>query len=140
MSNDPTTFRRLRSKVNKLNNSLGSSFFDKKVRNCDNSALWWKSINRLAGRSINKTVSSMIVSGKEIHGSQLATHINHSFLSVTNSMHPLPELEDIEIHATDPNRMKYHISEQNVCKLSNLKQGKSSGPDNIPSWILMGRM
>ena len=82
----------------------------------------------------------MIVSGKEIRGSQLATHINQSFFSVTNSMHPLPELEDIEIQTTDPNRMKYHISEQNDCKLSNLKQGKSSGPDNIPSWILIGRM
>ena len=78
----------------------------------------------------------MIVLRKEIHGSQLATHINQSFLSVTNSMHPLPKLKDIEIQTTDPNRMKYHISEQNVCKkLSNLKQGKSLSPDNIPRWI-----
>ena len=137
MSNDPPTFRRLRNKVNKINNSLRSSFFDKKVQNCDNSALWWKSINRLAGRPINKTVSSMIVSGKEIRGTQLASHINQSFVSITNSMHPLPELEDNETHTTDPNRRKYHISEQDVCKeLSNLKRGKASGPDNIPSWIL----
>ena len=79
----------------------------------------------------------MIVSGKEICGTQLATHINQSFLSITNSMDPLPELEDNETDTTDPNRMKYHISEQDVCKeLSNLKRGKASGPDSIPSWIL----
>ena len=59
------------------------------------------------------------------------------FLSITNSMHPLPVLEDNGIDTTDPNRMKYHISEQDVCKeLPNLKRGKASGPDNIPSWIL----
>ena len=136
MSNDPPTFRRLRNKVNKINNTLRSSFFDKKVQNCDSSALWWKSINRLAGRPMNKTVSSMIVSGKEIRGTQLATHINQSFLSITNSMDPLPELEDNETDTTDPNRVKYHISEQDVCKeLSNLKRGKASG-FSIPSWIL----
>ena len=137
MSNDPPTFRRLRNKVNKINNTLRSSFFDKKVQKCDSSALWWKSINRLAGRPTNKTVSSMILSGKEIRGTQLATHINQSFLSITNSMDPLPELEDNETDTTDPNRMKYHISEQDVCKeLSNLKRGKASGPDSILSWIL----
>ena len=97
----------------------------------------WKSIDRLAGRSMNKTESSMIVSGKEISTNQLATHINQSFLTITNSMHPLPELEDNETHTIDPNQMKYHISEQDVCKeLSNLKRGKVSGPDNMPSWIL----
>ena len=79
----------------------------------------------------------MIMAGKEIRGTQLATHINQSFLSITNSMRPLPELEDNETDSTDPNRMKYHISEQDVCKeLSNLKRGKASSPDNIPSWIL----
>ena len=79
----------------------------------------------------------MIMSGKEIRGTQLATHINQSFLSITNSMDPLPELEDNETDATDPNQMKYQVSEQDVGKeLSNLKRRKASGPDNIPSWIL----
>ena len=137
MFNDPPNFRRLRNKVNKLNNSLRSSFFNKKVQNCDSSALWWKSINRLAGRPANKTVSSMIVSGKEIRGTQLATHINESFLSVTNSIQPLLELHEKEVNTTVPNRMKYYISAQDVCKkLSNLKRGKAAGPDNMPSWVL----
>ena len=52
MSNDPPTFRRLKNEVNKLNNSLRSSFFHKKVQNCDSSALWWKSINRLVEHRI----------------------------------------------------------------------------------------
>ena len=79
----------------------------------------------------------MIVSGKEIRGTQLATHINLSFLSITNSMHPLCELEDNEIHTMDPNQMKCHISEQDVCKeLSNLKRDKATGPDCMLSWNL----
>jgi hypothetical protein len=70
ISKDTATFKRLRNKVNKLNNRLRSSFFERKVKNCDNSALWWKSINQLAGRSTNRIVSSMIVSGEEIRGTQ----------------------------------------------------------------------
>ena len=134
---DPATFKRLRYKVNKLNNRLRSSFFERKVKNCDNSALWWKSINQLAGRSTNRIVSSMIVSGEEIRGTQLATHINQSFLSTTNFMAPLSKLENNETNFVDYNPTKYHISAQDVYKeLSNLKKGKASGPDNISSWIL----
>lgn len=137
ISKDPVTFKRLRNKVNKLNNRLRSSFFERKVKNCDNSALWWKSINKLAGRSTNGIVSSVIVSGEDIRGTQLATYINKKFLSITNSMPPLPELENDETNLVEYNLTKYYISAQDVYKeLSSLKKGKASGPDNIPSWIL----
>ena len=137
ISKDPATFKRLRNKVNKPNNRLRSSFFERKVKNCNNSALWWKSINKLAGRSTNKNVSSMIVSEEEIRGTKLATHINQSFLSITNSMPPLSELENNESNFADYNPTKYHISAQDVHReLSSLKKGKASGLDNIPSWIL----
>ncbi|CAB3996239.1 Hypothetical predicted protein [Paramuricea clavata] len=136
ISKDTATFKRLRNKVNKLNNRLRSSFSERKVKNCGNSALWLESINQLAGRSTNRIVSSMIVSG-EIRGTQLATHINQSFLSTTNSMTPLSELENNETNFVDCNLTKYHISAQDVYKeLLSLKKGKTSGPVNIPSWIL----
>jgi hypothetical protein len=32
---DPKTFRKLRNKVNRLNNRLPSSFFERKVKNCE---------------------------------------------------------------------------------------------------------
>jgi hypothetical protein len=38
ISKDPATFKRLRNKVNKLNNGLRRSFFERGVKNCDNSA------------------------------------------------------------------------------------------------------
>ena len=49
MSKDPPVYKKLRNKVNRLNNSLRSSFFSNKVKNCDNVASWWKSIKQLGG-------------------------------------------------------------------------------------------
>jgi hypothetical protein len=40
----PETFRKLRNKVNRLNNRLRSSFFERKVKYCDDAGSWWKSI------------------------------------------------------------------------------------------------
>ncbi len=51
MDKDPETFRKLRNKVNRLNNRLRSSFVERKVKNCDNAGSWWKSIKLLSGIS-----------------------------------------------------------------------------------------
>ena len=69
----------------------------------------------------------------------MATHINQSFLSVTQPLPPLSQLENVETDFAAVNEIlsKYYISPESVyVKLSNLKRGKASGPDNLPSWIL----
>ena len=139
MFKDAPEFKKIRNKVNRLNNSLRSSFFESKVKNCDNATSWWKSIKQLAGFQRRKTLTSAIVSDKEIHSTELATHINQSFLSVTQSLPPLSPLENVETDFAAVNEIlsKYYISPESVyVKLSNLKRGKASGPDNLPSWIL----
>ena len=90
MYKDPTAYKKLRNKVNRLNNSLRSSFFANKVKNCGNASSWCKSIKQLGGVPEKLPVSSVFVSGKEIHSTELATKINESFLCITN---PLPLLE-----------------------------------------------
>ena len=98
-----------------------------------------ETIKQLAGLRKKKTVISAIVSGKEIHSTELATHINKSFLSITQSLPPLSPLENPETNVTIVTEIssKYYISPEKVyTKLSNLKRGKASGPDNLPSWIL----
>ena len=69
----------------------------------------------------------------------MATHINQSFLSVTQPLPPLSQLENVETDFAAVNEIlsKYYISPESVyVKLSNLKRRKASGPDNLPSWIL----
>ena len=61
---DTTVYKKLRNKVNRLNNSLRSSFFASKVKNCDNATSWWKSIKQLGGLPKKLPVSSVVVSGK----------------------------------------------------------------------------
>ena len=43
MHKDPVIFRKLRNRVNRLNNRLRSSFFEKKVNKCDDARSWSKS-------------------------------------------------------------------------------------------------
>ena len=69
----------------------------------------------------------------------MATHINYSFLSITQSLPPLSPLENVETDFAAVNEIlsKYYISPESVYViLSNLKRGKASGPDNLASWIL----
>ena len=141
MSKDLPVYKKLRNKVNRLNNSLRSSFFANKVKNCDNVASWWKSIKQLGGLPKKLPVSSVFVSGKEFHSTELATKINESFLCITNPLPPLNSqfLENVETDPAVVNEIisKYHISPEDVfTKLSNLKRTKASGPDNLPSWVL----
>ena len=140
MFNDPAVYKKLRNKVNRLKNNLKSSFFANKVKNCNNAASWWKSIKQLGGFPKKSPVISVVVSGKEIHSTELATKINQSFLSITNPFPPLScQLENVEKYPALINEIisKYHISPEDVySNLSNLKRAKASGPDNLPSWIL----
>ena len=106
---------------------------------------WWIFLNMNKNNNNKKKnkkklpVSSVVVSGKEIHSTELATKINESFLCITN---PLPPLSNHTESVTDLVIVKeiiskYHISSEDVYKkLSNLKRAKASGPDNLPSWVL----
>ena len=90
MDKDPETFRKLRNKVNRLNNRLRSSFFERKVKNCDDAGSWWKSIKQLSGISSKKSLLSVIEANIEINSIELATRINNKFLTTNNSLPPLP--------------------------------------------------
>ena len=72
----------------------------------------------------------MIVSEEEIRGTKLATHINQSFLSITNSMPPLSELENNESNFADYNPTKYHI----LCSRRSQGTFKSKKRESIRPW------
>ena len=140
MYKNPTAYKKLRNIVSRLNNCLRSSFFANKVKNCDNASFWWKSIKQLAGVPKKLPVSSVFVSGKEIHSTELATKINESFLYIINPLPPLEcHLEHVQTDSVVVNKIisEYHISPEDVyTKLSDLKSAKASGPDSLPSWVL----
>lgn len=77
----------------------------------------------------------MIVSGREICATQLVTHINQCFLSITNSLRPLSKLDYDQTSLVSRNVMKYALNEEALNEEA-LKFKKASGPDNIPGWIL----
>lgn len=99
MLKDPPTYRKLRNKVNRLNHRLKNSFFERKVKNCKNPTSWWKCVKELAGISMKKKTPTSVIDpelGVEVHSIELATKINHEFLSITNSLCPLSRDENIE--------------------------------------------
>ena len=139
MDKDPETFRKLRNKVNRLNNRLRSSFFERKVKNFDDVGSWWKSIKQLSGISSKKSLLSVIEADTEINSIELATRINNKFLTTNNSLPPLPPVVNSEsdYETAEEIALKYWISPEDAYKqLSNLKRGKASWPDNLPTWIL----
>ena len=83
MDKDLVAFRKLRNNVNRQNNRLRSSFFEKKVNNCDDASSWWKSLKQLSGSSSKKSVSCVIEADKEINSTELANPINNTFLLLT---------------------------------------------------------
>ena len=138
MDKDPVAFRKLRNNVNRLNNRLRCSFFEKKVKNCDDASSWWKSLKQLSGSSSKKSVSCVIEADKEIKSTELANTINNRFLLANNSIPPLPLLHnDSALGNTEEIALKYQTSPEEVYKeLAHLKRGEASGPDNLPTWIL----
>ena len=81
----------------------------------------------------------MIEADTEINSIELATRINNKFLTINNSLPPLPPTVNSEsdYETAEKIALKYWISPEDVYKqLFNLKRGKASGPDNLPTWIL----
>ena len=79
MFGDPEVFQKLRNKVNGLCHSLKASFFANKVKNCDDTASWWKCMKQLAGFPNKKPITSIIISGNKLSSFELANKINWSF-------------------------------------------------------------
>lgn len=129
-------FNKLRNNVNHSSRYLKSKFYRNSVEDLKqtNPSQWWRKTKVLAGIKGKDSLSGLI---SMYHGDtiQLANDINCSFQSITNSLQPLdlstlpPPISEVP--------SEYIIS---MCQIENelskIQINKSTGPDDIPNWVL----
>lgn len=136
-SGNETLFRFYRNKVNRERKKLKSDHVMKTMCNLkqNNPRDWWKNIKSLVG--INKKgdcLESMAQSECDGDVSKLANNINDFFKNVSSHLTPLSDdIIAVNHHIPDEFIIPIHQVEQ---RLQKIKTTKSSGPDNIPNWLL----
>ena len=94
---------------------------------------WWDSIKQLSGKSKSTSLSKMVINGSTVSGLELAEIINGSFNKVNADMQPLL-FDGIPVQLTPD---EFIISSGAVeTSLLAINERKSTGPDNIPNWVL----
>ena len=140
-----STFRKLRNRVTKETRSAIQSYYHGLIgRNENDPKKMWKTINRVLDKNTNSSSPSSL----EVNGKRLTTGVavleafNHHFTSVGPK-----RAKDIEVrHGDDclqnvnhrPSTLEFRTVDENYIlkSISQLKNGKSSGPDRISATIL----
>jgi hypothetical protein len=105
----------------------------------DHKSIFIRPLNSSLAFLQKKSLLSVIEAYTEINSIELATRINNKLLTTNNSLPPLlPVVNSKSDYETaEEIALKYWISPEDVYKrLSNLKRGKASAPDNLPPWII----
>ena len=139
LNNDRGQYKQLRNKVNRMNKSLRSTFYKRKVENLKQSEprQWWKHVQNLMGqgRSHSNPLQSLANEACDGDLQEMATKINKFFQSVSNDLTPLSAQDTTDCTLQVP--AEYIISVQEVeRRLSHININKSTGPDEIPNWLL----
>lgn len=124
-----------RNKVNKLCKKARRTYFIKRILNTQdtNPKKWWSNIKQLAGFAKSSGVSSLFHNGVFKRGVELADTIAESFCKVTKNIPPL-KFNRLPVLTTPD---EFIITSQQVeYELSQINTQKSSGPDEIPNWLL----
>ena len=140
-----TVFKYYRNKVNLGWKKCRQTYFHKKVKSLKYTKPkdWWRAVKKISG--MDPTLKPNILSCLQIEEFQqldkleIANQINDSFLEplqrfqALNSSNYVNALDDSNI--SDSNMLT--VSEYEVYRcLKSLDSSKSTGPDNITSWVL----
>lgn len=125
-----------RNKVNKLCKNARRTYFTKRILNTQdtNPKKWWSNIKQLAGFAKSPGVPSLFHNGVFKRGVELADTIAESFCKVTKDILPL-KFTRLPV-LTIPDEFIIITSQQVEYELSQINTQKSSGPDEIPNWLL----
>ncbi len=134
---------RLRNQVVHEGKRLRSTFLNTKLaelKTNKNNRKWWNTVKQLAGCPKKHTPLTFVSDDQIISGKELAEKI--SDISVCQHLIPIPHVPERAIPEDDCARpeipSEFIISEIDVYnKLSTISCSKSSGPDQIPMWVLM---
>lgn len=134
---DMPKFRSLRNIVNRERKKCRSNFFSSKVQQLKETKPknWWKAVKAISGMDpISSSINLSHLIGPNSTDYDLANTINKAFLEPMKSFVPLVTSTMSTAH---PICQDLLVSESAVFKkLCHLNPSKSSGPDDLPSWLL----
>ena len=134
---DMVTFRSLRNIVNRERKKCREKCFSSKVQQLKETKPnnWWKAVKAISGMEpISSSLNLSHLTSPESSTYDLANTINNAFLEPSKSFVPLVKPTTSAVPSICHDLI---VSEIAVFKkLCHLNPSKSSGPDNLPSWLL----
>ena len=96
---------------------------------------WWREIKELCGNNKGRKSNIQSISNPDINytGEALSDKINEAFVSVLEKYCHFPA--EFGVHADDDEPIS--VTEETVVKkLKEISVSRSSGPDDLPNWVL----
>ena len=140
MSGNRDEYRILRNKVNRASARLRFEFYQNSIIAISEygSRDWWKNMKKVMGVNVNNSSCIDQLANKTTNGdcTALADLINDFFLSVSEH---LPRIDNdhavFNVQGELPDQYTVSV-EVTLAALKKVKTCKSTGPDNIPAWVL----
>ena len=99
---------------------------------------WWKNMKKIMGLNGNSNSDMEELAKKTTNGdlAELANFMNDFFLSVSDHLPRLDKDDNVfTVHDELPDEFIISVDDT-VSALRKVKTNKSTGPDNIPAWVL----
>ena len=134
-------YRVLRNMVNRESSKLKFEFYQKHILAISESGSrdWWKNMKKIMGLNGNSNSNMEELAKKSTDGdfAELANIMNNFFgLSVSDDLPRLDKDDNLfTVHDELPDAFIISVDDT-VSALRKVKTNKSTGPDNIPAWVL----
>ena len=133
-------YRVLRNMVNRESTKFKFEFYQKHILAISESGSrdWWKNMKKIMGLNGNSNSDMEELAKKTTDGdfAELANIMNDFFLSVSDHLPRLDKDDNVfTVHEELPDEFIISVDDT-VSALRKVKTNKSTGPDNIPAWLL----
>ena len=137
ISGDKFLCKMLRNKVNRERKRCRKEYYNLKVRDLQHVKPrdWWREVKKFCGimKGPQRNIRSILRTHTNFNDLDLANEINNAFVSIMEDYEPLSEDLCVQIEQDEP----IVVDEISVArKLRHINITKSSGPDDIPNWLL----
>ena len=140
MSGNKCEYKVLRNKVNRASARLKFEFYQKHILAITESGSrdWWKNMKKIMGLDVNTKSCIEQLANKTSNGdcTELANKMNEFFLSLSEHLPRLSKNHDIftvNEELPDAFSIREYVT---LLALQRVKTNKTTGPDNIPAWVL----
>ena len=126
--------------VNRESTKFEFEFYQKHILAISESGSsdWWKNMKKIVGLNGNSNSDMEELAKKTTDGdfAELANIMNDFFLSVSDHLHRLDKDDNaFTVHEELPDEFIISVDDT-VSALRKVKTNTSTGPDNIPAWVL----